>query len=119
MSSGFPVWASPRTGSGTGGPRGSVGVGVLVERGLVHVRAESGPGRVTFSWTYPSPARTDTFVIGLGPTSAAANQDQGTRVATTTHTVKVAKGVQVCAYVKVVRAGQTSPPSDPTCDTAL
>jgi hypothetical protein len=84
------------------------------------VKATSGPGTVTFRWSYPEPDRKDTFRIQY-----AASRDQAVRsdskVVTSTkptYTFSVPKGTKVCAGVVVVRAGNGSPPGGPECETA-
>jgi hypothetical protein len=84
------------------------------------VKATSGPGTVTFRWSYPEPDSKDTFRIQY-----AASRDQAVRsdskiVTSTkpTYTFSVPKGTKVCAGVVVVRAGNGSPPGGPECETA-
>jgi hypothetical protein len=85
------------------------------------VAARSGKGVVTFTWTYPEAAAGDTFRVFLGTTpSDADNPDRARRVGSKapTYAVKVTTGSPVCAVVVAVRAGQSSPPSEPECETA-
>jgi serine/threonine protein kinase len=83
--------------------------------------ARTGKGSVTFTWTYPEAAAGDTFRVYLGATpSDADNPERARRVASKepTYAVKVTAGSPVCAVVIAVRAGQSSPPSEPECETA-
>jgi len=83
--------------------------------------ARTGKGIVTFTWTYPEAAAGDTFRVYLGATpSDADNPERARRVASKkpTYAVKVTAGSPVCAVVIAVRAGQSSPPSEPECETA-
>jgi len=85
------------------------------------VAARSGKGVVTFTWTYPEAAAGDTFRVFLAATpSDADNPDRARRVGSKapTYAVKVTAGSPVCAVVIAVRAGQSSPPSEPECETA-
>ena len=84
------------------------------------VTATSGKGVVTFAWTYPEAAKGDTFRLLLGATPADAQSDRARRagVKTPTYAVKVAPSTPVCAVVIAVRSGQSSPPSEPECETA-
>ncbi len=85
------------------------------------VAARSGKGVVTFTWTYPEAAAGDTFRVFLGATpSDADNPERARRVGSKapTYAVKVTAGSPVCAVVIAVRAGQSSPASEPECETA-
>ncbi|GAA2740190.1 serine/threonine-protein kinase [Terrabacter aerolatus] len=85
------------------------------------VTARSGAGSVGFTWNYPQPQKKDTFRLSYGPTpSDAGNPDRSRTVSVTTptYTVKAAKGMKVCATVRVSRSGQISPGSDVQCETA-
>ena len=85
------------------------------------VAARSGKGVVTFTWTYPEAAAGDTFRVYLGPTSSEAdNPDRAQRVGSKapTYAVKAPAGSAVCAVVIAVRSGQSSPASEPECETA-
>ena len=85
------------------------------------VAARSGKGVVTFTWTYPEAAAGDTFRVYLGPTSSEAdNPDRAQRVGSKapTYAVKAPAGSTVCAVVIAVRSGQSSPASEPECETA-
>ena len=85
------------------------------------VAASSGKGVVTFRWTYPEAAAGDTFRVFLAPTpSDAKNPERARRVGSKapTYAVKVTAGSPVCAVVIAVRAGQSSPASEPECETA-
>jgi hypothetical protein len=83
--------------------------------------AQSGPGKVTFRWTYPEPDGKDTFRIQYAASRDDAVSADRSKVVTATkptYTFSVPKGTKVCAGVVVIRAGQGSPPGGPQCETA-
>ena len=85
------------------------------------VTSRSGKGVVTFTWTYPEAAAGDTFRVFLGATpSDADNPERARRVGSKapTYAVEAPAGSPVCAVVIAVRAGQSSPASEPECETA-
>lgn len=82
------------------------------------VAARSGRGSVSFAWSYPQAEKTDTFRVYVGPRAQDAGKAKPVALKTPSHAVKVPPGTQVCAIVIVNRAGQSSPASEPVCETA-
>jgi serine/threonine protein kinase len=82
------------------------------------VEAQTRAGAVSFRWSYPQPAKGDTFRVYLGRTASDAQRAEPIPVGAPTYTRKVARGTQVCALVQVNRRGQASPASQPKCETA-
>ena len=111
-----PFWASSPTISMPGDT-------AAVDGGLFTkpvVKAASGTGVVTFTWSYPEALPGDTFRLLLAPTASDAvstDRSRPARATTPTYAVKAAAGTPVCIVVFAVRSGQESPPSQPQCET--
>ena len=94
----------------------AIGDGVFV---APSVQAVGAAGVVRFTWNYDGPSSKDTYRVGVGATAAEA-----IAAAPTTLTGARAKevvapaGTQVCVVVSVVRSGQISPTSVPSCALA-
>jgi serine/threonine protein kinase len=76
-------------------------------------------GGVAFSWSYPGAQKGDTFRFRSAATvDAVAKAGTSAPLPTSTKLVKVAKGTQVCGQARVVRGGQQTNWSAPTCEKA-
>jgi hypothetical protein len=82
------------------------------------LRAETGTGSVSFHWTYPQPAKGDSYYLQWSFKKSDVRNGKVEVLKTTLHTVKAPAGQEVCATVLVSRAGQSSPPAEVACETA-
>ncbi len=94
----------------------AIGDGVFV---APSVQAMGAAGVVRFTWNYDGPSSKDTYRVGVGATAAEALAAAPTTVTGARAKEVVAPaGTQVCVVVSVVRSGQISPTSVPSCAIA-
>ena len=82
------------------------------------IKAQAGPGTVSFSWTYAGPVKGDTFRFRQAPSVDALDEATFVPSTSATRVVRVAKGTQVCAQARVLRQGSQSDYSKPACEKA-
>jgi len=86
--------------------------------GVPVVKARSGIGEVSFTWSYTGAASGDTFRYKAGSDPSKLGDATVAISSKQMVTIKAPKGGLVCAMVLVNRSGSTTAYSDPACERA-